>query len=298
MRFLSMLLGGLVGLGVAQAALAGVTAFDYQLGATRVSEDQHQIVIHAQPPVTVAILPGGKSWPALSLDEAGHIYAGGTVIDNATGRALTSAGAALALPHDVEVAVQDERYRFRRGGRECRLSPQQLHLDGKKSALDALKDANLVLTSASDALLALATRFGPDGAVADYLVERIDIGRCQVVMQKRLGNPDLLVELGHSDRGGWWITGSVEQTLLRSSDGRSWRKVSLPAGLSSLVSSYVVNEREIWLAAVLPEGDGSSPYLLVYSGDGGKHWRNLLADDPLLANIPVAWLEGQKRRTP
>lgn len=287
-----------VGLGLAQAALAGVTAFDYQLGATRVSEDQHQIVIHAQPAVTVAILPGGKTWPALSLDEAGRIYAGGTVIDGATGRAVARTDAALALPHGVEVALLDDGYRFRRGDKQCQLSPRQLHLDGNKSALDALKDAHLVLASASDTLLALATRFGPDGAVADYLVERVDIGRCQVVAQQRLGNPDLLVELAHSERGGWWITGSVEQTLLRSRDGRRWSKVGLPAGLSSLVSSYVVDEREIWLAAALPEGDGPSPYLLVYSGDGGKRWRNLRVDDPLLAKLPAAWLEGQKRRTP
>jgi hypothetical protein len=285
-------------LGLAQAALAGVATFDYQLGATRVSEDHHQIVIHSQPVVTVAILPGGKTWPALSLDEAGRIHVGGTVIDGTTGRVMARADAALTLPHGVELAVLDEGYRFRREGKECHLSPQQLHLDAKKSALDALKDANLALASASDTLLALVTRFGPDGAVADYLVQRIDIARCQVAPQQRLGNPDLLVELAHSERGGWWITGSVEQTLLRSLDGRRWNKVALPAALSSLISSYVVNDQEIWLAAALAEGDGPSPYLLVYSGDGGKRWRNLLDDDPLLARIPAAWLEGQRRRLP
>ncbi|NVD72036.1 hypothetical protein HUX88_15955 [Duganella sp. BJB1802] len=286
------------GLFLAHSALAGVNAFDYRLGATSVSEDQYRIVIHAQPAIAVDILPGGRSWPALSLDEAGRIYAGGTVIDSATGRVVSRADAALALPHGVEVAVLDERYRFRRGGKECRLSPRQLHLDAKKSALDALKDANLVLASASGTLLVLVTRFGADGAVADYLVERIDIARCRVVAPQRLGNPDLLVELARSERGGWWIAGSVEQTLLRSRDGRHWRKVSLPAGLSSLVSAHVTNEREIWLAAALPQGDGPSPHLLVYSDDGGKRWRNLKANDPLLARLPAAWLEGQKRRTP
>lgn len=120
------------------------------------------------------------------------------MIDSATGRVVSRAEAALALPHGVEVAVLDERYRFRRGGKECRLSPSQLQLDAKKSALDALKDANLVLASASDTLLALVTRFGADGTVAGYLVER---------------------------------------------------------------------------------------------------WRNLKANDPLLAKLPAAWLEGQKRRT-
>ena len=79
------------GLGLGQAALAGVSTFNYQLGETRVSEDQQQIVIHASPSVTVAILPGGKTWPALSLDEAGRIYAGGKVIDGATGRVVAHA---------------------------------------------------------------------------------------------------------------------------------------------------------------------------------------------------------------
>ena len=298
MRLLCIIFATGLGLGLVQSALAGVAAFDYHLGATRVSEDQHHIVIHAQSAVTVAILPGGKTWPKLSLDEAGRIYVGGTVIDGATAQVVASADADLTLPYGVELAVVDEGYLFRRGGKECRLSRQQLHLDGNKGALDSLKDANLALASASDTLLALATRFGPDGEETEYLVERIDIGRCQVAVQQRLGNPDLLVELAHSHAGGWWITGSIEQTLLRSRDGRSWSKVDLPVGLSSLVSSYVVNDREIWLAAALPEDDGTSPYLLVYSGDGGKHWRNLLADDPLLAKIPAAWLEGQKRRAP
>lgn len=97
------------------------------------------------------------------------------MIDGATGRVVLRADAALALPHGVEVAVLDERYRFRRGGKECRISPSQLQLDAKKSALDALKDANLVFASASDTVLALATRFGADGAVAGYLVARMAV---------------------------------------------------------------------------------------------------------------------------
>ncbi|MCD5993351.1 hypothetical protein KDX38_06475 [Pseudomonas sp. CDFA 602] len=91
------------------------------------------------------------------------------------------------------------------------------------------------------------------------------------------------------------MTGSIEQTLLRSTDGSQWHKVSLPAELSSLVSSYVVNDREIWLAAILPDAT-PSPYLLVYSNDAGEHWRYLVEDDPLLAKVPAAWLEGQRRR--
>jgi hypothetical protein len=282
----------------APVAMAGVTAFDYRLGETRATEDQQKIVLHAQEPVIVAILPGGKSWPALSLDEAGRIYVGGIVIEAATGRRLAQTEATLALPHGVAVTAVAEGYRFERGGHACRLSLQQLQLDERKTALDTLKDANLSFAGANGTLLALATRFAPDGTVGDYLVERIDLDRCEVAIERKLGNPDLLVEIMHSQRGGWWITGSVEQTLLRSSDGKRWRKVRLPPGLSSLVSSYIAGKDEIWLAAVLADDAAPSPYLMVYSGDGGKHWRNVVADDPLLAKVPAAWLEGQKRRVP
>ena len=85
--------------------------------------------------------------------------------------------------------------------------------------------------------------------------------------------------------------------MLQSTDGRHWRNATLPDGLSSLVSSYVANRRETWLAAILP-ADEESPYLLAYSGDGGRSWRNVRAGDPVLARMPRGWLEGQKRRVP
>ncbi|MYM97161.1 hypothetical protein [Duganella vulcania] len=109
MKLPGMLVAGLV---LAHSAQAGVSAFDYRLGATNVSEDQYQIVIHAQPAVTVAILPGGRPWPALSLDEAGRIYAGGTVID--------SGAVADYLIERIDIARCQVEARHRWAG--CRLS--------------------------------------------------------------------------------------------------------------------------------------------------------------------------------
>lgn len=279
---------------LAHPALADDTSFDYLLGATKVTEDRQQIVIHAEQPLAIAILPGGKTWPVLALGESGNIHAGGAVIDAATGRLLSQTLATLALPHGVDVTALADGYRFRRGARNCQLSLRQLHLGHAKTPLDSLKDRNLMLASGGKVLLALVTQFDREGNVGNYLVERIDIDRCTVTAGHKLGNPDLLVELGQTAGGGWWLTGSIEQTLLRSNDGRHWRAISLPAGLSSLVSSHVVDAREIWLAGVLG-GEADSLYL-VYSGDGGRHWRNLQAGDPLLQRMPAGWLEGQKRR--
>jgi hypothetical protein len=295
MKLLGFFLGSVT---LAPVALAGAMAFDYRIGATAVTEDRQQMVIHAQTPVTVAILGGGKTWPPVSIDETGRIYAGGAVIDAVTGRLVSHTDTTLAIPYGVEVTLAESGYRFRRAGKECQLSLQQLGLDSRKSSLETLKDYNLTFASSTTDLLALVTQFGPDGAVAGYLVEGIDINRCLMTVEKELGNQDLLVELGHSEGGGWWITGSIEQTVFQSRDHHVWRKMNLPAGLSSLVSSYVVDEHEFWLAAILPGEEGPSPYLLVYSGDGGRHWRNIIADDPALARLPDAWLEGQKRRIP
>lgn len=292
MRCAAFLLAGLL---LAQPAAADVTPFDYQLGATNVTEDGQQILIHAAPPLTIAILPGGHNWPLLSLGEDGRIYAGGKVLDAATGQLLKQSDATLLLAHGVEVTALSDGYRLRREGRECHLTLTQLHLGPGKTALQTLQDSNLMLTASENGLLALVTQFGAQGQADNYRIESIDARTCKVTLGKNLGNPDLLVELGHSAKGGWWLTGSIEQTLLRSADGRHWQPLKLPEGLSSLISSYVVDKDEIWLAAILPD-DTPSPYLLVYSADGGRHWRNLLQDDPLLAKVPAAWLEGQKRR--
>lgn len=273
-------------------------AFDYRLGNTAVTEDMRRMVIHAQPPQTVEMLPGGKPWPLVALDEAGRLYVGGSVVDTASGRLLRSAPG-VSLPYGVQLAVAPDGYRITRaGGRACVLSLKQLGLSGGKNALQALQDANIAFAAAPRRVLALSTQFGADGNVAGYTVAGIDTAACKVAHSARLGNPDLLVELNRSSAGGWWITGSSEQTLLRSSDGRRWRKVELPAALSSLVSSYVVNDKEIWLAAALGGDTGEHPYMLVYSGDGGSSWASLRKDDPLLGKLPPAWLEGQRRKVP
>jgi hypothetical protein len=281
---------------IAPIASADETSFSYHLGAMKVVEDYDKIVVHSTPPVAVSILPGGPTWPALSLDETGKIYAGNVVIDPATGILATNLAATLVLPYGLTVAETKTGFKLGRAGTRCVLSQQQLGMDRSRSPTLALKHHNIDFKSTATGVLALVTQFGQDGDTPNYLVQEIDLDSCRIVFRASLGNPDLLVELGHSTEGGWWITGSIEQTLLQSNDGRHWRNATLPAALSSLVSAYVVNLNEIWLAAILPEGKEDIPYLLVYSGDGGHTWRNVIKDDPLLARLPPGWLEGQKRR--
>jgi hypothetical protein len=275
---------------------AGSAPLAYNVGPTFVSESQQQILVHASSPISVSILPGGATWPRMSLDEAARIYIGNVVVDATTSSTVRHRKATLVLAHGVEITAAGSGFRFRSAGKNCFFSLERLGLDKRRTALESLKHSNIAFSSAATGLLVLVTQFGADGRVSNYRVEELDLDQCQISFRHDVGNPDLLVELGHSSEGGWWLTGSIEQTLLQSADGRTWRKAALPKGLGSLISAYVANPREIWLAAILSAAGAESPYPLVYSNDSGRSWRNVVANDPVLDRLPVGWLEGQKRR--
>lgn len=278
------------------AACAHADALRYKVGNTVFSEDMHRIVIETVPPTAIEILPGGKPWPLLALDERGHIYAGGEIIDAASGQRNKELSPALArYPHAVQVDVTEGGYDVRRNAVRCLFPAKDLGLGKEKTPLEFLKDGNLRIATSERAILALVTQFSRAGKVGAYQLSRIDLGTCKVASVKKLGNPDLLVELASSSGGGWWITGSIEPTLLRSPDGKRWHPVRLPKDLSSLISSYAVSPSEIWLAAMLASDTDMHPYMLVHSADAGKTWVSLKKDDPLLKRVPAAWLEGQKR---
>lgn len=284
---------------LAPAASAGVP-YDYRIGATGITEDELGMVIHAHEPVRLGQRPGGRVWPPLVVDDGGRIYAGGTVIDALSGRVLQASGRdVLALPYGVQVAPEAGGYRFRSSaapGRACLLPLNKLNAGGGKPALQAMRDASVAFASSPRGVVGLATRLGTDGKVSGYTASLIDAASCKVAHSTWLGNPDLLVELAASKAGGWWITGAAAQTLLRSADGRRWSKVRLPAQGAPLVSSYAVNDKEIWLAAAQGGESEERPYMLSYSGDGGASWASLRRDDPLLGRLPPAWPEGLRRR--
>lgn len=279
-----------------QLAWAQDSSFDYRLGSVRVIEGDDRIVLHAIEPITIEVFNGGHTWPQLSLGEDGRIYAGAKVIDAINGRLMSSderGDTVLALPYDTRVSVTPTGYRIVQGRASCSINIRRLGINSGRTPEHVLKNGNLVMVPYPHGVVALATQFGTDGKVGRYMVTRLRLDRCRTA-QSSLDNPDLLVELNASRNGGWWITGSIEQTLLRSTDGIRWRKLALPEELGALISSYVVDNNEIWLAAYL-SGHTGEQLGLVYSADGGKHWRTLGKGDPLLARLPKGWLEGQKR---
>jgi hypothetical protein len=195
----------------------------------------------------------------------------------------------------LSVRATNTGYDLAQGDSRCAVPYEKLGGPKGRTPAEALQESNVNFTASQSRILALGASFLDDGQTLRYQLHSIDTRSCKVTLAARLGNPDLLVELGHTERGGWWITGSIEQTLLLSKDGQKWRKARLPKGLSSLVSSYVEDDKQIWLAGILGDID-AHPNLLVYSPDGGKHWISLKKNDPLLAKVPVGWLEGQKRK--
>lgn len=287
-----------VGLMLYKHAMAQVDPFIYHLSTLQVREDAENIVIHATRPIHIQVLPGGHTWPRLTLDEQGSIYVGDKVIPfgGSGGPSSTSIANAnertLALPHDYRVTALEQAFQVVRRKTTCTFSSQQLGLSKDKQPLEALKDGNLVFSTSKHKLLALSTWLGADNSKTRYTIVDMDLAKCRT-RRVNLGNPDLLVELGSSARGGWWVTGSIEQTLLHSKDGRHWRPFPLPAGLSSLLSAYIVDARQIWLAGSLDSGE-KDPWI-VYSNNGGKSWKNVTRTDPVLAQLPRGWLEGWRR---
>lgn len=270
----------------------------YKIGGTLVQEDSESVVLHTNPPVHMQILPGGRTWPPLFIDENGSIYTGEGVFDSASGRLhhtakKRSGEIVVEYPEALSVTVRKNGYLFRQGNYTCLVQPKSLGLGGSKTALDFFKDANFTIVPSDSQILALVGP--PSDAETKYHISKIDLASCKVATLANIGDPDYLVEMGWSKQGGWWLTGSVEQTLLRSNDGKTWTSARLPPGLSALVSAYAVNANEVWLAAGLQSGTPANPYMLVYTVDGGKSWSSPRLNDPLLLKLPLAWRAGYQR---
>ena len=71
--------------------------------------------------------------------------------------------------------------------------------------------------------------------------------------------------------------------------------LKLPQQFFELMSAYIPEKNDIWLAGQ----DGNDPAVdapdLMHSADGGKTWQTLKWNSPLLRQIPKYWLEGQMR---
>lgn len=278
----------------------------FHIGRVEVFVDENNIAITAQDQKTIMVdvLPGGKYWPPIAQDEQGYFFIGNKIVDTNSGKItevgyLTGDG--ILLNSSIGILPDDahQRFQIKSPRSNCVLGMKAFGLDGKntKSATELLKDRNITFIASDREILALEMRFNAEGNISSYRVQQINPLSCKVQFSKDIGNPDLLVQIGWSKDGGWWLVGSIEQTLLRSRDGRHWRKVDLPKNIYSLVSGYVVSPNEIWLAAGLASKTKDDDPLLLRSMDGGRTWYSLKKEDKELNALPRYWLEGLIRKS-
>lgn len=242
----------------------------------------------------------GSYWPPVHIDEQGFIYVGDKVLNSRTGLLIqdrNNPDAVIVGPR-VEVVAKPSTQSLtvlgKDGSCEIPLAVLQKGLTG--TATRSVLYGRVHFAESANMLAVLSSVFTDEGEKLAYRVSIIDPRSCRVLSGVDLGNPDLLVELGWSPVGGFWIVGAQEPTLLRSEDGISWVTVKIPPQFSELMSAYIAEKGNIWLAAL----DGNEPDAvdspaLIHSADDGKTWQTLTWNSPLLNRVPMYWLEGQMR---
>jgi hypothetical protein len=240
----------------------------------------------------------GFYWPPVATDQQGRFYIGRASVDSRSGRLFRVNGdkKAIVLGSHYTVSADDvhRAVQIWRGAHECTIGIDKFGLGSANGRVSDFLRGVIRFVDADGPLVALVTLDGREAGDTHYLAVSILPDSCDVEATD-LGNPDLLVEIGWTPRGHWWIAGSKEGTLIRSEDGRHWVTTHLPENISELTSAYVVAPGSIWLAANdAAQGISDNPEL-IYSEDNGKSWIPLTWNSQWMRNIPPYWLEGQMR---
>ncbi|MFD1557414.1 WD40/YVTN/BNR-like repeat-containing protein [Paraburkholderia silviterrae] len=183
-----------------------------------------------------------------------------------------------------------------RDGKRCEVTAKNLKFSNANvTNISTLTLKDISFVDSDGPLVGLfRTSIGDAASDIRYWTVRIDPASCRMRVTS-LGNPDNLIEIGWSPEGHWWIVGSIETTLLQSKDGEHWTAAVLSPETSQLVSAYVSNDHEIWLAANDGRiGQDTGPSI-VHSDDGGHTWVPIKWGDPVLKRLPPIWFEGQMR---
>lgn len=288
---------------VAACSIADTPAQSFSIGKLRVTESGDHLLISSidGSKVSVRVEPGGVLWPPLVIEDTGRVNVGRFLLDAKSGRVFANSSKGeqdfLNLGHGVSVQLKKGSVNVRREGKLCTIAISKFGFEGAAPPADLIKNSDLLLATSDTDMLVLTRKTveAAEGRRMEYAVKKIVMSRCAVDLLEDLGDPDYLVEMDWSKRGGWWITGSKEQTLLRSGDGKKWTQVPMHEDISSLFSAYIVDANEIWVAAMMAGAKGSEPFELAYTLDNGASWIGVHPGDPATAKIPRFWLEGARR---
>lgn len=246
----------------------------------------------------IKAIGGARYWPWLFLSDTGAIDVGGLNINTRTGKAVrvSTNKNALSIGNGFVLEIAgSEKLQLSKGNKSCDVRIDAIgNYTAATPITDLLQFSYLYFVSADTYLVALSRHLNEDGD-PEYRTSRVDFPTCTVTPSSRIEKQDYFVDIGWTKKGGWWLVGSIEQTLLRSDDGLKWHDVSLPETTSALLSAYAKTDREIWIAARIdPQRVGQGPMLAI-SDDGGTSWRELTFESNELEKVPYYWLEGRVR---
>ena len=287
---------------VSTAAIPQFLTHQYGAGQVQFYETPKKLIISAsrRPIVDVEVVPGGGLWPPVIIDQSGTINAGPALIDAKNGRVILKSRfknvTLINLGNGVSAVADSSHMQLRTKNATCELKPTQFGYEEADKFVDLLKNRDMLLAASYKEVLALTHTEVTDeeGSRKEYSVWRVDVEKCQVSSPTALGDPDYLIELAWSQRGGWWISGAKEPTLLRSQDGTTWSQVKLGHDVSNLMSAYIVDDREMWAAAIMGDREGET-YEMIVSHDGGRNWSGARVDKTTICRLPVNWFEGLRR---
>ena len=286
---------------VSTTAIPQFLTHQYGVGQVQFHETPKRLTISAsrKPIVNVEVVPGGGLWPPVIIDQSGNINAGQALINAKNGRVILKSHSKnvtlINLGNGVSALADSSHMQLHTKNATCALKPFQFGFEGLAKFVDLIQNRDMLLAASDTEVLALTHTEVTDEESnrKEYLVWRVDVEKCQVSSPTALGDPDYLIELAWSQRGGWWISGAKEPTLLRSQDGTTWSQVELGHEISNLMSAYIVDDREMWAAAIM--GDKDETYEMIVSHDGGRKWSGARVDKTTISRLPVNWFEGLRR---
>jgi hypothetical protein len=285
------------GLSNAKSAPVDTHPLRYAIGKVKFVEMDDEVKIRPFRglPLSVAV-DGGRWKPPLLVNDAGQIFLSNYLIDSESGvvTMLSRNPDIMWLDKTTSVSAgKNNSILIRHKSKLCRFSASELHLGSFRTAVDSFKNNDFYFAKSNTMVVGLLYIYDEDGNAANYTLVGINPNNCKLNYREAFGHPDLFVELAWTKNGGWWITGSIEQTLMQSKDGVHWTVTHLPADIHGLVSSYVQNHHEIWLAAGTALSDwGAAIAPMLYSADAGKTWVDVQKNSRLLNLLPKYWVQG------
>jgi hypothetical protein len=247
-----------VGLGLSHADTSAkfITErqIEYTVGELSVRETPTTISICKDDRVllTSKIGPGGILDPEIHADESGVLIAGTRGIDLKTGKFVLVDHASTC----------------------GKLTPQDL------SATHAARS------------LVVSPHLDKDGRITRYSSRTLNTTDCRQTARADIPPRlvDNLFELRASS-SGWWLIGSQDATILTTSTGKHWQRLSPPQEVHNILTANWAGNKDFLILANKRSGSELLP-TLYKTRNSGLTWVEIQANP---ANVPAYWFEARRQ---